>query len=95
MGDCVTEKANILRRDVLGSRLVHLHPAMVHAQSSDTHGLHFRKRQPVGPEHPFTSDGKAAGAKNHRSGHVEDAHLNDYNFDDQYNTFHRCDLPAA
>lgn len=44
----------------------------------------------AGPEHPFTSDGKAIGAKNHRSGHVEDAHLNHYNFDDQYNTFHRC-----
>ena len=28
--------------------------------------------------------------KNHRSGHVEDAHLSDFHFDDQYNTFHRC-----
>ena len=56
--------------------------------------MRVRRLSPfVGPEHPFTSDGKAIGAKNHRSGHVEDTHLNDYNFDDQYNTFHRCRSP--
>lgn len=43
----------------------------------------------AGPSHPYTKDGVAAGFKNHRTGFVEDAHLSDFHFDDQYNTFHR------
>ncbi|MEW5301226.1 MAG: hypothetical protein WDW38_004777 [Sanguina aurantia] len=42
----------------------------------------------LGPAHPYQKDGLAAGMKNHRSGHVEDAHMNQYHFDEQYNTFH-------
>jgi pre-mRNA-processing factor 17 len=49
----------------------------------------------VGPSHPYTKDGVAAGFKNHRSGYVEDAHLSDFHFDDQYNTFHSYGYAAA
>ena len=41
----------------------------------------------LGPAHPFSKDGMAAGLRNHRAGHVEDAHLSHFHFDDQYNTF--------
>lgn len=33
--------------------------------------------------------------KNHRAGHVEDAHLNPYVFESQYNTFHSFGYGAA
>lgn len=42
----------------------------------------------AGPAHPFQRDGIAAGLKNHRSGYVEDTHLHNFHFDNQYNTFH-------
>lgn len=32
---------------------------------------------------------RAAGLRNHRAGHVEDANLSSYSFDEQYNMFHR------
>jgi len=44
----------------------------------------------LGPAHPFSKDGRAAGLRNHRAGHVEDAHLSNFHFDDQYNTFMTC-----
>ena len=44
----------------------------------------------LGPAHPFSKDGMAAGLRNHRAGHVEDAHLSHFHFDDQYNTFMTC-----
>jgi len=52
----------------------------------------------VGPAHPFTKDGVAAGLKNHTSGHVEDLHLNSVIFDEQYNRFHatsRAEAPGG
>ncbi|PSC68216.1 Pre-mRNA-processing factor 17, partial [Micractinium conductrix] len=42
----------------------------------------------VGPLHHNQKD-LTAGLRNHRSGHVEDANLNSYSFDEQYNTFQR------
>jgi pre-mRNA-processing factor 17 len=40
----------------------------------------------AGPAHPFTRDGIAAGLRNHRAGHVEDAHLHPLTFNDQFHT---------
>lgn len=82
-----TSYALVDNRAVEASKVQHLQPATarktyVNLPLSQMHAA------VVGPAHPFTVDGLAAGAKNHRSGHVEDTHLNHYNFDDQYNTFH-------
>lgn len=42
----------------------------------------------LGPAHPSSKTGAViVGATNHRSGQVEDAHLNSYSFDDEFNTF--------
>lgn len=41
----------------------------------------------VGPLHANQKD-LLQGLRNHRSGHVEDANLSSYCFDDEYNTFH-------
>ena len=44
----------------------------------------------LGPVDPFSRGGVAAGLRNHAAGHVEDAHLSHFHFDDQYNTFMTC-----
>ena len=52
----------------------------------------------AGPSHPFQKDGMAAGMRNHFSGHVEDTHMNNYLFDEQYNQFHKqgyCHAPGS
>ena len=52
----------------------------------------------AGPSHPFQKDGMAAGMRNHFSGHVEDTHMNDFLFDEQYNQFHKkgyCHAPGT
>ena len=49
----------------------------------------------LGPAHPFSKDSMAAGLRNHRAGHVEDAHLSHFHFDDQYNTFMTCVLSGS
>lgn len=49
----------------------------------------------VGPAHPYTQDGVAAGMKNHRSGYVEDAHVSDFHFDNQRATFDTHGFAAA
>lgn len=41
------------------------------------------------PTAPTTSTHKLPGMRNHRAGHVEDANLASYSFDEQYNAFHR------
>ncbi|GAB4821604.1 hypothetical protein N2152v2_008650 [Parachlorella kessleri] len=41
----------------------------------------------LGPAHPTARRGVAANLRNHRSGHVEDAHLSSFAFDEQYQTF--------
>jgi hypothetical protein len=43
-----------------------------------------------GPAHPSDKGGVPQALRNHRAGHVEDAHLSTFTFDEQYNTFHRC-----
>lgn len=40
-----------------------------------------------GPADPAAASGIPAGSRNHWSGHAEDAHLNSYSFDEQYNSF--------
>lgn len=42
----------------------------------------------LGPAHPYNKDGLATGHRNHRAGHVEDAFMQTYAFEEQYNTFH-------
>jgi len=49
----------------------------------------------LGPAHPYSRDGLAAGQRNHRSGHVEDAHMHPYHFEEQYATFHALGYAAA
>lgn len=41
-----------------------------------------------GPAHPSDKGGVPQALRNHRAGHVEDAHLSTFTFDEQYNTFH-------
>jgi len=41
----------------------------------------------AGPAHPYRRQGAAGEDRNHPTGHVEDAHLDTFVFDDQYNTF--------
>eukprot|EP00240_Pyramimonas_obovata_P007446 CAMPEP_0118921158 /NCGR_PEP_ID=MMETSP1169-20130426/527_1 /TAXON_ID=36882 /ORGANISM="Pyramimonas obovata, Strain CCMP722" /LENGTH=183 /DNA_ID=CAMNT_0006861833 /DNA_START=214 /DNA_END=761 /DNA_ORIENTATION=- len=48
----------------------------------------------AGPAHPYSKDGLSAGQRNHKLGHVEDAHLGSFNFDEQYNTFHNYGYAA-
>ncbi|KAI4367513.1 hypothetical protein MLD38_023243 [Melastoma candidum] len=40
-----------------------------------------------GPSHPFSSSGLPQGLRNHKLGSVEDASINSFHFDEQYNTF--------
>ncbi|KAJ0967010.1 hypothetical protein J5N97_023927 [Dioscorea zingiberensis] len=41
-----------------------------------------------GPAHPYAKDGVAQGMRNHKLGFVEDASIQPFLFDEQYNTFH-------
>ncbi|KAL4188006.1 hypothetical protein AMTRI_Chr09g21680 [Amborella trichopoda] len=47
-----------------------------------------------GPAHPFTKDGLAQGMRNHKLGFVENAAIEPFLFDDQYNTFHKYGYAA-
>ncbi|MCL7031600.1 hypothetical protein MKW94_027956 [Papaver nudicaule] len=40
-----------------------------------------------GPAHPYAKDGMAQGMRNHKLGYVEDASIDNFVFDEQYNTF--------
>ncbi|XP_078440289.1 transducin/WD40 repeat-like superfamily protein [Wolffia australiana] len=40
-----------------------------------------------GPAHPHAKDGAPLGLRNHKLGHVEDASIQPFLFDEQYNTF--------
>ncbi|OMO66713.1 hypothetical protein CCACVL1_21018 [Corchorus capsularis] len=42
-----------------------------------------------GPDHPYAKDGIAQGMRNHKLGFVEDASIDSFVFDEQYNTFHK------
>lgn len=42
-----------------------------------------------GPAHPYAKDGVAQGMRNHKLGFVEDASMQPFLFDEQYNTFHK------
>ena len=42
----------------------------------------------AGPAHPYSKDGMARGMRNHWAGHVDDAYMHPYHFEEQYNTFH-------
>ncbi|KAF2292739.1 hypothetical protein GH714_027766 [Hevea brasiliensis] len=52
-----------------------------------------------GPAHPYAKDGIARGMRNHKLGFVEDAAIDSFVFDEQYNTFHKyryaADLSAS
>ncbi|KAF2292733.1 hypothetical protein GH714_027713 [Hevea brasiliensis] len=52
-----------------------------------------------GPAHPYAKDGIARGMRNHKLGFVEDAAIDSFVFDEQYNTFHEygyaADLSAS
>ncbi|GAB2220491.1 hypothetical protein Droror1_Dr00008145 [Drosera rotundifolia] len=47
-----------------------------------------------GPAHPYAKDGIAQGMRNHKLGFVEDAAIESFVFDDQYNTFHKYGYAA-
>lgn len=47
-----------------------------------------------GPAHPYAKDGLAQGLRNHKLGFVEDAAINSFVFDEQYNTFHKYGYAA-
>lgn len=42
-----------------------------------------------GPAHPYAKDGLAQGLRNHKLGFVEDASIEPFVFDEQYNTFQK------
>ncbi|OIV90629.1 hypothetical protein TanjilG_01710 [Lupinus angustifolius] len=48
----------------------------------------------VGPAHPYAKDGIAQGMRNHKLGFVEDAAIEPFLFDEQYNTFHKFGYAA-
>jgi pre-mRNA-processing factor 17 len=48
----------------------------------------------VGPQHPHVPISSASGNRNHKLGHVEDAAVLPFLFDEQYNTFHRFGYAA-
>nr|POF12089.1 pre-mrna-processing factor 17 [Quercus suber] len=48
----------------------------------------------VGPAHPYAKDGIAQGMRNHKLGFVEDASIESFVFDEQYNTFHKYGYAA-
>ncbi|PKA66370.1 Protein Mut11 [Apostasia shenzhenica] len=47
-----------------------------------------------GPAHPYAKDGIAQGMRNHKLGFVEDASIQSFLFDEQYNTFHKYGYAA-
>ncbi|GAB2280444.1 hypothetical protein Dimus_015076 [Dionaea muscipula] len=47
-----------------------------------------------GPAHPFAKDGIAQGMRNHKLGFVENAAIEPFVFDEQYNTFHKYGYAA-
>ncbi|KAH1067911.1 hypothetical protein J1N35_032898 [Gossypium stocksii] len=47
-----------------------------------------------GPAHPYAKDGIAQGMRNHKLGFVEDASIDSFVFDEQYNTFHKYGYAA-
>ncbi|KAM1102923.1 hypothetical protein ACFX19_011689 [Malus domestica] len=47
-----------------------------------------------GPSHPYAKDGIAQGMRNHKLGFVEDASIEPFVFDEQYNTFHKYGYAA-
>lgn len=47
-----------------------------------------------GPSHPYAKDGIAQGLRNHKLGFVEDAAIDPFLFDEQYNTFHKFGYAA-
>ncbi|KAF6175865.1 hypothetical protein GIB67_003353 [Kingdonia uniflora] len=47
-----------------------------------------------GPAHPFAKDGIAQGMRNHKLGFVENAAIDTFLFDEQYNTFHKYGYAA-
>ncbi|CAI9105830.1 OLC1v1004845C1 [Oldenlandia corymbosa var. corymbosa] len=47
-----------------------------------------------GPAHPYAKDGIAQGLRNHKLGFVEDAAIESFVFDEQYNTFHKFGYAA-
>ncbi|PNW84243.1 hypothetical protein CHLRE_04g226450v5 [Chlamydomonas reinhardtii] len=49
----------------------------------------------LGPAHPYSRDGLAAGLKNHFVGHVEDAHMHPIHFEQQYHNFHALGFGEA
>ncbi|KAH7510741.1 uncharacterized protein LOC125420305 isoform X2 [Ziziphus jujuba] len=47
-----------------------------------------------GPSHPYAKDGIAQGMRNHKLGFVENASIEPFVFDEQYNTFHKYGYAA-
>ncbi|XP_068669647.1 uncharacterized protein [Aristolochia californica] len=47
-----------------------------------------------GPAHPYAKDGVAQGMRNHKLGFVEDTAIEPFQFDEQYNTFHKYGYAA-
>ncbi|PSS28630.1 Pre-mRNA-processing factor like, partial [Actinidia chinensis var. chinensis] len=47
-----------------------------------------------GPAHPYAKDGLAQGMRNHKLGFVENAAIEPFVFDEQYNTFHKFGYAA-
>lgn len=47
-----------------------------------------------GPAHPYAKDGIAQGMRNHKLGFVENAAIEPFIFDEQYNTFHKYGYAA-
>ncbi|XP_068651203.1 uncharacterized protein [Aristolochia californica] len=47
-----------------------------------------------GPTHPYAKDGIAQGMRNHKLGFVEDTAIEPFQFDEQYNTFHKYGYAA-
>ncbi|KAF8390395.1 hypothetical protein HHK36_024921 [Tetracentron sinense] len=47
-----------------------------------------------GPAHPYAKDGIAQGMRNHKLGFVENAAIEPFVFDEQYNTFHKYGYAA-
>ncbi|XP_022851644.1 pre-mRNA-processing factor 17-like [Olea europaea var. sylvestris] len=48
----------------------------------------------VGPAHPYAKDGLAQGLRNHKLGFVENAAIEPFVFDEQYNTFYKFGYAA-
>ncbi|KAH6826765.1 Transducin/WD40 repeat-like superfamily protein [Perilla frutescens var. hirtella] len=48
----------------------------------------------VGPSHPYAKDGLAQGLRNHKLGFVENASIEPFVFDEQYNTFYKFGYAA-